>query len=185
MRFGFCLAFLFFVLPGCGYHFPQKGNFARYHCLSIPFIEGDEKGQLTSSLIREISARIPVKYTHCGGDLELKVILLDKESDYIGYRLAPRKETDNVKVVVPEEGRLMYDVSIALVEVRTGEVLMGPLIIYKTLDFDFEPDFSNVGFHHFSLGQLDMHPQAQEGASSALNQLIAQKIVDILIYCWQ
>lgn len=145
---------------------------------------GDEKGYMTSALIREGSARLPLSYSENCGDCLLKVALIGEERNNIGYRLAPKKEVANKEVVVAEEGRLTLIAQVEVVERRTGRLLFGPLEVRKSLTFDFEPDFSNVREHAFSLGQLEMEPLAEDMARSSLQKLLAQKIVDSLLYCW-
>lgn len=171
------------LLSGCGYHFGQA-TCSNYETISIPFALGDEKGYLTSSLVKEINARTPWRYTACDGDLELLVTFKEKDADNIGYQFAPRQTVDNKRVIVAQEARLNAVVCVTLKDRRTGENLFGPIDVDQTITFDFEPDFSNINFHAFSLGQLEMYPLAERVASDSLDNLLAEKIVDTLIFCW-
>lgn len=173
------------MLTSCGYHFINREGVECAHTISIPFVKGDEYGYLTSALVQEISSRTPWKYTYAQGDLTLVVCLSDWDSDNIGYRFAPPKNAGGEKkVVVAQEGRITVTASVTLINRHTGQVVCGPLEVSQSLTFDFEPDFTNVKFHQFSLGQLEMRPLAEQAAYSSLDTLLAQKIVDVLHHCW-
>lgn len=180
----FLIGIILVFLPGCGYRFGQGEIFDNYQTISIPFAGGDDRGYLTSALVKEISSRTPLRYTACNGDLELCVTFLATEAENIGYRFAPKKSGDLTKIIVAEEARLYSTVCVTLYDRRNNTVLFGPQEIGQSITFDFEPDFSNINFHAFSLGQLEMYPLAEEAANTSLDCLLAEKIVDALIFCW-
>lgn len=60
----------------------------------------------------------------------------------------------------------------------------GPFKIGRYLDYDFEPDLSNVNFHAFSLGQLEMSNLALDAAMIGACDLLAEKIVDYINHGW-
>lgn len=178
------LFFLILFLAGCGYHFDTPIAMKSHCTFSVPYIAGDEKGCMTSALIKEITARLPLRYATVGGDLLFTVTLVEREKTNIGYRLAPKKEVDNKEVVVAEEGRLVLTATVVVTEKMSCRSVFGPIEVSQSLTFDFEPDFSNIDDHTLSLGQLEMESLAEEVALSSLQKLLAQKIVDSLLYSW-
>jgi len=71
-----------------------------------------------------------------------------------------------------------------LIDRCTGACILGPCEITSSITYDLEPDLSNVNFHAFSLGQLQMHNLALDAATPPLYTLLAEKIVDYVDHCW-
>lgn len=105
---------------------------------------------------------------------------MDPHDETIGFKYAPR----NKKILTPEEARLSLAAEVTLVDLATGKTIFGPTIISSTITYDFESDFSNLNFHEFSLGQLEMRPLAKDNAFCPLYKILAQKIVDCLSLSW-
>jgi hypothetical protein len=118
--------------------------------------------------------------------LVLKACLLPPEDATIGFEYAPADKGDNFSsnIIVANEARITMAASVFLVDRRTGMTVLGPFKIGRYLDYDFEPDLSNINFHAFSLGQLEMRDLAQDAAMSAIYNLLAEKIVDYIIHAW-
>ncbi len=54
------LFLLFLTLTSCGYHFENSSALVPYHSISVPFVEGDSDGSLTSAIVSEISKSFPL-----------------------------------------------------------------------------------------------------------------------------
>lgn len=170
------------LLTGCGYHL---GNQAlRKVEISVPYVEGDLDGTFTSALVHEIATRSSLSYTSCGGDLCLRICLLEPEEDNIGFRYAPGKKKEPTRILTATEARITLRAKVSLTDRKTGRVILGPNCVFSSLDLDFESDFSKTDFHSFSLGQLEMYNQASDNAYHRLNERLAQKIVDYVEGSW-
>lgn len=51
-------AFALFSLNSCGYR-GEESFIQQYRAITVPFVEGDPDGQLTSAIVREISISSP------------------------------------------------------------------------------------------------------------------------------
>jgi hypothetical protein len=158
----------------------------RYSSVCVPYVEGDRDGVFTTALVRAVTERGLLAFRSCGADLLLKVCLQEPSDTNIGFIYAPSDKGDNhaSNIVVSNEARTTLIASVALIDRRTGNCLLGPLMINSSIDYDFEPDLDNVNFHAFSLGQLEMHNLAQDAAFSPLYVLLAEKIVDYIHNAW-
>ncbi len=174
------------ILPSCGYRFGRGDIAERYCSVCVPYVEGDNEGVLTTALIRSLTTSGALAYRSYGSDLVLKVCLLPPRDTNIGFAYAPDdKEDDGFKdIVVSNEARLTMTAKVALIDRCTGECILGPCEVTSSLTYDFEPDLSNVDFHDFSLGQLEMHTLAQDAATPPLYSLLAEKIVSYVNHCW-
>ncbi|MFZ0565234.1 MAG: LPS assembly lipoprotein LptE [Chlamydiales bacterium] len=173
---------LFLFLTSCGYRFGQ-GNLSNcYSTICIPYVQGDEKGLLTNALIRTITTRTALTYSSQGAQLLLKVCLFEPIERNIGFDYSTIPGEDNI--VVSNEGRLTLTAEVSLIDQCTGGCLMGPMKITSWIDYDFEPDLSNVNFHDFALGQLQMNNLAKDAAYPPLYILLAEKIVDYVDHSW-
>lgn len=82
------------VLSSCGYHSGQGEITSGYSTISIPYIQGDEYGDFTATLAKEIAVTGPLRYVRCNGDLTLKVSVIDYDYDNIGFRYDRKKEKE-------------------------------------------------------------------------------------------
>ncbi len=180
-----CLILLLF-LPSCGYHFGRGEIADKYATVCVPYVEGDNLGVLTSSIIRTISSKGALKVVSSGADLVLRVILLPPGDENIGFVYAPPDIGDHYykKNVVANAARLELVANVTLIDQCTQTCIFGPLCLKSFLDYDFEPDLSNVDQNSFSLGQLEMHNPAQDAAFLPACELLAEKIVDYLNNSW-
>lgn len=174
---------LLISLQGCGYHFGPTGLASAYKTVSVPFVQNDPHGELTATLIREITTTGTYTYCQYGGELELAVTLVDIVDENVAYRY--EKETRKVKrSTVPSETRLTAIAEVVLVETATGRCLVGPARIGGSVVFDHDyytsPDAVNV----FSLGQLTDIEQAQEAALTPLFQVLARNINEYIRNVW-
>ncbi|NGX61031.1 MAG: hypothetical protein K940chlam9_00509 [Chlamydiae bacterium] len=184
---------LLIPLSSCGYRFGRGELINRYQTVCVPFVEGDFKGELTEALVKAIATSTTLGLISCGSELRLEVCLFAPEDENIGFAYAPEEDDEEEKkkekekfskIVVSNEARLSLSASFSLIENQTGCLLLGPCRVTSSIDFDFEPDLGNVDFHAFSLGQLEMHNLALEGALTPLYTNLAEKIVDYVQHAW-
>jgi hypothetical protein len=177
---------LLLLLTSCGYRFGRGELIEKYNSVCIPYVAGDNEGYLTTELIRAITTSGGLAYRSYGSDLVLKVCLLPPLDTNIGFAYAPEDEEDDddSDIVVSNEARLAMTASYTLIDRRTGECILGPCEATSSLTYDFEPDLSNVDFHAFSLGQLEMHNLALDAAATRLYRILAEKIVECVNHCW-
>lgn len=177
-----CLFVFLLFTTSCGYHFVNKG---RSTALCVPFVEGDRDGFFTKALIYEVSKSSNLNYETCAPYC-LEVCLKAPRDENIGFRFAPKDEQSDgfTNILTPEEARLTLTAVVSISNEQTGCVEFGPIEITSSVTYDFESDFSNLDFHSFSLGQLEMHPLAKDNAFCPLYSLLAQKIVDTVQLSW-
>ncbi len=172
------------LVSSCGYRFGRGEVVNQYCTVCIPYVEGDDRGVLTTSLIRAITTRGALAYRSCGADLKLNVCLFSPVDTNIGFAYAPPDERGVSNIVVSNEARLQLTARVTVVDRCTGQCVLGPMEITRFIDYDFEPDLGNVDVHAFSLGQLEMHNLAQDAAFYPLYTLLAEKIVDYVNNSW-
>ncbi len=170
---------LLLVSTGCGYRLGRGEIIERYGSVSVPYVEGDDEGVLTTALIRAITTSGTLAYRSYCSDLLLKVCLAKPEDTNIGFIYAP-----NSDIVVSNEARLTMTATIRLIDRYTGCCILGPCDVTASLTFDFEPDLSNVNDQAFALGQLEMHNLALDAAKPPLYTILAEKITDYINHSW-
>jgi hypothetical protein len=176
--------FLLLFFSGCGYHMGQGGIAAKYSTISVPYVDGDDDGDFTSALIKELSTTGPLTYWRTGGDLLLKVSLIDFRDDNIGFRYDRHKDGKIKNAIIPVETRLEADAEVTLIDTACDKVIMGPLIITADIEFDHDYYSSRNAVNVFSLGQLTDYDEAYDAAEPVLNKALSQKIVDYLYDSW-
>lgn len=172
-----------FLLSGCGYHGESESPITNYHSITVPFVDGDEDGSLTSALVRAISTSCPIPYSQYSGDLILRAKILDIEEDNVGYRYDRKKSGKIRKRLIPCETRLTVQVEVS-VENRCGQAVLPKVIITANEDFDHDYYSSRNEINIFSLGQLSEVDAARDTVISPMNALISKKIVDYLSDSW-
>jgi hypothetical protein len=181
------------TLSSCGYRGEESFLQSRYSSITVPFVEGDEDGSLTSAIVRELSVSSPIPYSQNGGDLILRVKILDIDDDNVGYRYDRKKRGTIRKRLIPCETRLTVNLEVGL-ENRCGELVLPRVIIianqdfdhdyYTTRNFDPENQTTNYGVNIFSLGQLSEIDAARDTVITPINAIISKKIVDYLSDSW-
>lgn len=173
----------FLVLTSCGYRFGGSGTLECYRTLAIPFVHGDQKGELTSALISACQKKGRLRYSSCGAEICLLVTVCPPETENIGYTYTAKDE-QLTKILASNEGRLTLKAKVIVKEVNCDKVVFGPIEVTDSITFSFEPDQVERSFHSFSLGQLDRHDLAEDSAFNALYARLAERIIDTLYGCW-
>jgi hypothetical protein len=169
------------LLTSCHYHLGYDSQLLNYSTINIPYVEGDEDGELTAEVIRQFSLSGELTYVQEGGDLTLKMKILELRDENIGFRYDRKKRGNIKRVVIPTETRIEALVEVKVVESASGKVVKGPVRIKSSVDFDHDYYSSRHGINIFSLGQLTDIDAAEEAVQRPLNQRIGEKVVDYVV----
>jgi hypothetical protein len=162
--------------------------------ISIPYVEGDNKGLLTAAIIQKVAATGFFQPVSAQQSLVLRVAIVEDEQDYLGFRF-DREPVSGKRLtnLIPTESRRTISASVILLNSATEEILFGPQIISANLDFDYVDGnsirdltfFNNRGEREkviqFSLGQLDSIEGAQDDVLNPLFEILAKKIANRLL----
>lgn len=168
----------------CGYQAGSGALVENYATFSIPFAEGDFDGSFTTELARHISQRTGLRYASCGGNLTVHVKLADKKAQSIGFCYGTNSDGDRIDTLVSCEDRLSILAEVWVDDEAQGCTVLGPLYMTASVDYDYEPDTSNVDVVQFSLGQLDFRNGAREAAHRPLYADLSSKIADTISANW-
>lgn len=174
MRLTYLLLLSFF--SSCGWHVAEQEE----RTISIPYAYGDADGMLTSCLVQEMESRGGVSYVQEGGTLQLKVELLDTKSSPIGFRYDPQKLQDGKKRLIPDETRRRLLAKVEVIDTLSQKVILGPVSIVGSTDFDHQYYSLSHNINNFSLGQLTDVDTAYEVVDIPLYRDLAHQIVDYL-----
>jgi hypothetical protein len=173
-----------YCLFGCQYQFGRGELSQRYATISVPYAEGDQKGELTTDVITKLSTSGALRYVSCGGDLILKIKLVEFREENIDFRY-DRKKTGRLKrSIIPTETRVTAIAEILLIESGTGQTVRGPARITASVNFDHTYYTTYDEINIFSLGQLNDIDSARDAVMHPLNRYLAEQIVDYVINSW-
>ena len=88
---------LFLLMTGCGYRFAVQPSQDDQPSISVPYVEGDLDGQLTTALIREIAHSGKYRYVTEGGRYELRGKITLSEHDFIGFQYDRSPTTGKIR----------------------------------------------------------------------------------------
>jgi hypothetical protein len=169
---------LLLTLSACGYS-PGYGVLSgRYGTVSVPYVVGDVDGDLTASIVHEITASLGLDHRSTDGELLLVVTLVDLDDTNIGFRYEQIHGKRYKRSIIPTETRLTAIAEVSLVDAATGCSVLPTIRISASLDFDHEYNATRNDSNAFSLGQLSDADAAFEAARFPLNRRLAQKIVE-------
>ena len=174
------------LLTSCGYHQGQGGLSDSYRTISVPYVEEDRDGQLTAAIAKQIAVSGAFEYLHSGGDLILKVIIIDFSEENIGFRYDRNKEgqVSKYRDIIPTETRLTALAEVSVIDACSGTIVLGPARLSSSVDFDHDYYTSRDEINVRSLGQLNDIDAALDAVHRPLNEALAQKIVDYLADSW-
>ena len=112
---------ILFTLTSCSYHFGHGELSQRYTTISVPYVEGDLRGELTTFVIKRLSLSGSFRYVNGAGDLLLKIKMVECRDDHIGFRYDRNKRGKLKKSLVPTETRLSQVAEVCLIENGTGK----------------------------------------------------------------
>jgi hypothetical protein len=172
------------LLVGCQYQFGRGDLSERYSTISVPFAEGDQRGELTADVIKKLSTSGAFRYVSAGGDLILKIKLLEFSEENIDFRYDRKKTGERKKSIIPIETRVNAFAEVQLIEGGTGRVVRGPTRISASAEFDHTYYTTRDEVNIFSLGQLNDIDAARDAIMHPLNRYLAERIVDYVINSW-
>lgn len=174
------------LIANCtGYQFGRGELSQRYTTLSIPYVEGDQKGELTAEVIKRISTSGAFRYVSGDrGDITLQIKLIELREDNVGFRYDRKRSGHIKKSLIPTETRVKAFVEVSVIDGHTGNVLRGPTRISGSADFDHSYYTSRHSENVFSIGQLNDMDAARDAVMHPLNQHLAERIVDYVINSW-
>lgn len=173
-------------LSACGYRLGQgEGLASRFTSIDVPYVTGDSDGSLTAAIIREVVRSGCFEYRSCeGSGLTLHVKQIDLDEDNIGFRYDRKKRGKLTKDIIPIETRATIFVEVFITDATSSQVLLGPVRLSASVDYDHDYYLSRDGVNIFSLGQLSDLDAAYDAVQDPLNRLIAKKIVDYMTQSW-
>lgn len=172
------------LLTGCQYHFGYGDLPERYNTITIPYVQGDNEGQLTAEVIKSISTSGAFRYVPYGGELTLLIQLVEVDDENIGFRYYRNKQGCLKNWLIPTETRLSGIAEVTVLDSSTNQILLGPTCVKASVDFDHDYYSSRNAINIFSLGQLSDIDAGQEAAMDPLNRRLAEKITDYIINSW-
>lgn len=178
------LTLLCLSLTGCGYHFGTGGVIQSYRTISVPYVEGDWDGTITTTIVKQLTQYGRLVYRDRGGSLILKVRIIDFYDDNIGFRYDIKKSGKPRKALIPDETRTTVVAEVTVVEAASGCVLLGPVQLSAETEYDHDYYSNRDAINVFSLGQLTDIDEAYDAAQKPLNQRLAEKIVDYVNDKW-
>ncbi|MCB1085095.1 MAG: hypothetical protein KDK60_03230 [Chlamydiia bacterium] len=191
MRVLLLLLLISFAVVSCGYRLGGEDSLASQTTISIPYVQGDDDGLLTETLIRAIAANPQFSYVSKGGVLSLEAKIISDRCDHIGYQYDRDPLTGaRIHRLVPNEGRREIIVEFSLVNARSNVVIIPPTTVKASSDYDFvdSDSLQDTSFLNrwgaresalfFSMGQLDSMEGAQAAARKPLYAQLVQKIID-------
>ena len=170
------------ILTGCGYTLNTVPGFSDAPTISIPYVQGDLDGQLTSALIHQVSLSGEYVYRSCGGEYVLEAKIIDDTYENIGFRFDRSRKNCLKHYIIPVEMREGILVEVQVIAACSGEVLLGPNRLYADIDYDHDYYSIRDMVNEFSLGQLTDIDSAEDAAKTPLYQKLAEKVVSWLIY---
>lgn len=181
----FCWGSLALAIQSCGYR--SAGNYnalSRYQSITVPYVEGDEEGDVTTQIIQALAEAGVWKYHALDAQLSLKVKILKIKREDVGYDRFYNQNNQIERWMVPNERRLSILAEVSVVEESTQKTILGPLELSESVKLDFNPEYSETNLVRFSLAQYDFVENAERTAHKPLNQRLAKIIVNSLINSW-
>lgn len=178
------IVFIALTAASCQYHFGRGELSESYSTISVPYVQGDQKGELTAEIIKKVTSSGAFRYVNEGGDLILKVKLLGVEEENIDYCYDRKRSGKRKKSIIPIETRVNAIAEVHLVNGATGRTIREPVRISANTEFDHTYYATRNDINIFSLGQINDIDAAREAAMHPLNRNLAESIVDYLINSW-
>lgn len=169
-------------MAGCGYRFDSVGLRDQAPTISVPYVLGDIDGHLTASIIKEIATSGAYIYRQNGGEWTLKVQIIEYYDENIGFRYDRNRKCKLKHEIIPVETRSYLVAEVELIHTATCQTVSGPTRIQVNIAYDHDYYTIRNRVNIFSLGQLTEVDEAEDAAQVPLDQRLAEKIVDYVIY---
>ncbi len=178
------LLLLVLLLGSCGYHYSSQEESGR--TISVPYISGDSDALLNNELVYQLSSSGEFSCLQSGGDFTLRVVVVSDTQERIGFRYDRDNPSGSLeKNLLGVEDCRSIIAMVSLIEQNSGKVVMGPLEVRASVDYDYTDPGSprdllfakSQPIMPFSLGQLDSRESAHDDAAKPLFRQLSQKIV--------
>lgn len=165
-----------FCLTGCaGWHTATSVSADKPMTVCIPYVVGDDSGELTSRVIEAVSNQ-PGFFVNESGQYLLKIRLLDDREEKIGFRYSPRELKKGKHKLILEESRAKALAEVTLVDRFTKKSVAGPAYILGNIDYDHQENTIDNDINDLSLGQLSDIDTAQDVTYIPLYRDLSLKI---------
>lgn len=171
---------IFLSFTSCGYRPGYGHNSSGFMTLSVPYVIGDDDGDLTTAIVHEIVTSSPFEHQTENGQLALIVKLIGVVDDNIGFKYEQIHGKSYKRSIIPAETRSIATAEVSLVNTATMCSVIPTVILSASIDFDHEYNATRHDSNVFSLGQLSDADSAFAAARFPLNRLLAQKIVEYI-----
>lgn len=163
-------------LTGCaGWHTATSVSADKPMTVCIPYVVGDDSGELTSRVIEAVSNQ-PGFFVNESGQYLLKIRLLDDREEKIGFRYSPRELKKGKHKLILEESRAKALAEVTLVDRFTKKSVAGPAYILGNIDYDHQENTIDNDINDLSLGQLSDIDTAQDVTYIPLYRDLSLKI---------
>lgn len=173
-----------FILTSCHYQFGRGELSLQYGTISVPYVKGDQKGELTADIIKRLGTSGAFHYVTHGGDLTLKVEIIEFREENLEFRYDRKKTGELKNSIIPTETRVTITAELLLIESGTGRTIRGPVRISANAEFDHTYYATRNEINIFSLSQLNDFDAARDAVMHPINRNLAEKIVDYVMNSW-
>jgi hypothetical protein len=150
----------------------------------VPYARGDLDGDLTASVIRELSASPYLRYSPTGARYLICLDVVNYCDQNIGFQYELNKNKNLRHSVVPSETRLTVKADMIVRDAFSQQVVLGPIGLEASWDFDHDWYSSTGGINTFSLGQFTDIDTARDTVLVPLHKRLAKKVIDYLAQTW-
>jgi hypothetical protein len=176
MRKYLYILFLVGIACGCStWHLADSMSPGNQVTVSIPYVQGDATGELTSRLVEAVSTQ-PGFHVDESGTYLLRVTLLHTREEKIGFRYDPRKLRHGERDLILSETRARALAEVSLVNRYTNERISGPAYILGSTEYDHQENTIDNNINDLSLGQLSDIDTAQDVTYIPQDRDLAHKI---------
>lgn len=135
--------------------------------ISVPYAEGDDRGELTSSVVRAMASKTNLHVSN-GCRYALAITILDTDKQPLAYRF--KKES-----LTATENRVTMLAEVNIMDTYTKKRLRGPGYIQGFVDYDYQKAKDNK-LNKESLGQLEDTSADRDMVTVGLYRDLANKI---------
>ncbi len=169
-----------FIFTACGFHLAPSLSKNEATTINVPYVQGDHSGKLTAALVEEIEKHTKYCYVKNNGTVTLQVKLLDTRNENIGFRFD--RHSPGSEKLIPNESRTKRLAEVTLIDTGTQKVLLGPVYILATNDYDHQNYSLNTDINRFSLGQLSDIDTTDDVLYIPADRTLAQEIANWLTH---
>jgi|GEM_PF-1886988 len=184
LKTAFLLPLVVSLFSSCGWHLAPGMKKGDQIAIQIPYVEGDHKGTLTSSLVSSLEKEGSFRVRD-SAHLILKVRLTDSKHENIGFRHKPKSLGEPGVKIIPDETRIKLLAEISVVDATSGRIILGPKNIIASVEFDHQNYSIRQDINSSSLGQLSDIDTTYDVIDIPLHRNMAHQISTYLSNHWQ